>query len=134
MPRVDQEFARAFAHDWIESWNRHDLDAVLAHYAEDFEFSSPLVIDVAGEPSGTLRGKSAIRDYWTKALARAPDLHFELGEVLTGIDTITLYYRGPRGASAETFHFDRDGKVSRALACYAPTRQKVSPADPRPQR
>ena len=127
MPRVEQDFARAFASNWIDAWNRRDLDAVLAHYSDDFEFSSPVIIDVAGEPSGTLQGKPAIREYWTKALARLPDLHFELNEVLTGIDTITLYYRGPRGASAETFHFDRDGKVDRALACYAPARQKVSP-------
>jgi ketosteroid isomerase-like protein len=129
---VDEDFARAFASDWIEAWNRRDLDAVLAHYTDDFELSSPVIIDVAGEPSGTLRGKPAIREYWTKALARLPDLHFELNEVLTGIDTITIYYRGPRGASAETFHFDRNGKVSQALACYAPARQKVSPAVPRP--
>ena len=126
MPRVEQDFARAFASDWIDAWNRRDLDAVLAHYGEDFEFSSPVIIDVFGEPSGTLRGKPAIREYWTKALALSPNLHFDLDEVLTGIDTITLLYRGPRGASAETFHFDGDGKVDRALACYAPARQKVS--------
>jgi len=131
VPRVEQDFARAFASDWIDAWNRRDLDAVLAHYGEDFEFSSPVIIDVAGEPSGTLRGKPAMREYWTKALACLPDLHFDLDEVLTGIDTITLLYRGPRGASAETFHFDVDGKVDRALACYAPARQKVSPTVPR---
>ena len=127
MPRVEQNFARAFASEWIDAWNRRDLDAVLAHYSDDFELSSPVIIDVVGEPSGTLCGKPTIREYWTKALARLPDLHFELHEVLTGIDTITLYYRGPRGASAEIFHFARDGKVDRALACYAPERQKVSP-------
>lgn len=132
MPRLEQDFARAFASDWIDAWNRRDLDSVLAHYTDDFEFSSPVIIEVAGEPSGTLRGKPAIREYWTKALARLPDLHFDLDEVLTGIDTITLLYRGPRGASAETFHFDRDRKVDRALACYAPAREKVSPAVPRP--
>ncbi|HET6417580.1 MAG TPA: nuclear transport factor 2 family protein, partial [Polyangiales bacterium] len=90
MPRVEQEFARAFASDWIDAWNRRDLDAVLVHYTDDFELSSPVIIDAVGEPSGTLRGKPAIREYWTKALARLPDLHFDLDEVLTGIDTITL--------------------------------------------
>jgi len=118
VPRVDPGFARDFALSWIAAWNRRDLDAILEHYREDFEFSSPIIVEVVGEPSGTLRGKPAVRAYWTRALARLPELHFELEDVLAGIDTITLYYRGHRGTSAETFHFDRHGKVYRAFACY----------------
>ena len=71
-----------------------------------------------GERSGTLRGKSAVRAYWEKALSRVPGLRFELQDVLTGVDAITLYYRGHRGTSAESFHFDPTGKVDRAFACY----------------
>lgn len=118
MPRIDLDFARHFADSWIEAWNRHDLDAILEHYTEDFEFSSPVIIDVVGERSGTLRGKSAVRAYWEKALSRVPGLRFELQDVLTGVDAITLYYRGHRGTSAESFHFDPTGKVDRAFACY----------------
>ena len=32
-PRFADQFARA----WMEAWNAHDLDRVLAHYEEDFE-------------------------------------------------------------------------------------------------
>lgn len=38
---IDSAFARHFAADWIEAWNRHDLGAILAHYADDFEMRSP---------------------------------------------------------------------------------------------
>lgn len=37
---IDPAFARRFAADWIAAWNRHDLDAILAHYTDDFEMRS----------------------------------------------------------------------------------------------
>src|SRR6266566_12738 len=88
---MDRGFAERFAADWIDSWNSHDLDRVLSHYADDFEMSSPVIIQVVSEPSGTLRGKAAVGAYWTKALELIPDLHFELISVLVGVTSITLY-------------------------------------------
>jgi len=63
---MDKEFAEHFAADWIASWNAHDLEQILSHYADNFEMSSPVIIQVAGEPSGTLRGKAAVGAYWKK--------------------------------------------------------------------
>src|SRR2546428_9609935 len=54
---IDKKFAEHFARDWIDSWNSHDLDRILAHYSDQFEMSSPVIIQIAGEPSGTLNGK-----------------------------------------------------------------------------
>lgn len=107
-----------FARRWIESWNAHDLDAVLAHYSEDFEFSSPNILRITAEPSGRLTGKPAVRAYWSAALARAPELRFELVEVLVGIECLVILYRGPRGLSAETFEFHANGQVRRGQALY----------------
>jgi len=115
---IDKEFAEHFAADWIDSWNQHDLERILLHYTDDFEMSSPRIIVVAGEPSGMLKGKAAIGDYWTKALQLAPNLHFDLVATLVGVNSITLYYNGVRGPSAEVFHFNQDGKVTRAFAHY----------------
>ena len=36
---IDLPVAERFAADWIDAWNRHDLDAILAHYADDFDLS-----------------------------------------------------------------------------------------------
>jgi ketosteroid isomerase-like protein len=116
---LTQEFARHFAEDWIASWNSHDLARILSHYTEDFEMSSPLIVQLMGESSGTLKGKAAIRAYWAKALARLPDLHFDLTEVLVGASSLVIQYRGPRGPSAEVFWFDAENKVCRAAAHYA---------------
>jgi ketosteroid isomerase-like protein len=115
-----REFARHFAAEWIDAWNSHDLDRILSHYTDDFEMSSPLIVQFMGEPTGTLKGKAAIREYWAKALARIPDLHFELEEVLVGASSVVIRYRGHRGSAAEVLWFDAGGKVSRASAHYEP--------------
>lgn len=116
---MDSDFAAHFAADWISAWNAHDLERILSHYADGFEMSSPVIVQLAGEPSGTLKGKAAVGAYWRKALQRIPDLHFELLTVLIGVGSITLHYRGNRGLAAEVLHFGPDGKVTRAYAHYA---------------
>jgi hypothetical protein len=116
---ISREFAERFARDWIEAWNAHDLERILGHYTDDFEMASPVIVQIMGEPSGTLRGKAKIREYWTKALGQLPDLHFEPLSVLVGASSVTILYRGHRGQSAEVFWFDREGKVARAAAHYA---------------
>lgn len=116
---IDPSFAEQFAADWIDSWNSHDLDRVLSHYTDDFEMSSPLIPKIAGEPSGTLRGKDAIAAYWGKALQLIPDLRFEPITTLVGINTITLYYQGAQGSPvAEVFHFNTHQKVVKAYSHY----------------
>ena len=116
---IDKKFAEHFAREWIDSWNSHDLDRILSHYDDQFEMTSPVIIQIAREPSGTLKGKDAVGAYWAKALQLIPDLRFELLTTLIGVNSITLYYRGHRGLSAEVFHFGHDRKVVRAYAHYA---------------
>ena|SRR5947207_1874800 len=116
---MDNAFAQHFATEWIAAWNARDLDRVLSHYANDFEMSSPFIVTLAGEASGTLLGKPAVAAYWRKALSSFPDLHFDLVSVLVGANSITLYYKGAHGRlAAEVFHFDTEQKVSRAFAHY----------------
>ncbi|MHB8742162.1 MAG: nuclear transport factor 2 family protein [Sulfuricaulis sp.] len=115
---LEKKFAAHFAQEWIDSWNSHDLNRILSHYSDQFEMSSPVIIQVANEPSGTLQGKDTVGRYWAKALQLIPDLRFELLTTLIGVDSLTLYYKGPRGLAAEVFHFGPDRKVVRAYAHY----------------
>ncbi len=32
----------AFVAGWIDAWNRRDIEAVLAHFADDVRFTSPM--------------------------------------------------------------------------------------------
>lgn len=116
---IDETFAQAFAAEWIAAWNAHDLDRVLKHYAEDFEMRSPLIVTIAGEPSGRLQGKAAVRAYWAKGLQLLPALHFELVSILVGVEGLTLLYQGHRGLVAEVFRFDTDWNVVAVSAHYA---------------
>ncbi len=116
---IDKAFADHFAAEWIASWNARDLARILSHYTDDFEMSSPVIVQLTGESSGTLKGKPAVGAYWAKALQLNPQLHFELTHMLWGVDSITLVYQGPRSTSAEVFHFNAQGKVARAYAHYA---------------
>jgi ketosteroid isomerase-like protein len=110
--------AHAFAVGWIDAWNAHDLDRVLAHYAEHFEMSSPYIARIAGEQSGRLHGKPAIRGYWAKALETVPDLRFQLIDVRVGVDSLVIHYHGHKGPVTEVLRFGAGGKVVSAAAHY----------------
>jgi hypothetical protein len=116
---IDAEFARRFADEWIAAWNAHDLERILARYEDDFVMTSPVIVAIAGEPSGRLRGKAAVGAYWFAALQRMPDLHFELCTVFAGINGLTVHYQGPRGMVVEIFELAPTGKVAAACAHYA---------------
>ena len=116
MARPDPE---SFARDWVAAWNDHDLDAVLSHYADGIVFHSPRIAQVMETGADSITGKPGLRKYWEKALAMASGLFFELDDVLTGSDAITVLYTNHRGQkAAETFVFDEDGEISIAIAAY----------------
>ncbi|HEY3671630.1 MAG TPA: nuclear transport factor 2 family protein [Acidimicrobiia bacterium] len=111
--------AQRWAEQWISAWNRHDVEAVLDHFADDIEFISPVAATVTGDPTGVVRGKEALRAYWTTALASRGDLHFELGDVHLGVDAIAIRYRNQADRSCiEVAVFGADGKVARGWGLY----------------
>jgi ketosteroid isomerase-like protein len=117
MISIDQ--AQKFGQEWVTSWNSHDLERILSHYADDFQMTSPFIATMMNEPTGTIKGKEEVRAYWAQALERLPDLHFDLIEVLASVDSITIYYHAVLDKrAAEVLFFDDNGKVKRAVAHY----------------
>jgi hypothetical protein len=117
---ISKDAAHSLADDWIAAWNSHDLTRVLALYDDDFEMSSPRIVEIAGEPSGTLRGKASVGAYWAKAMGPAPDLRFEKLGVYTGPRSIAIHYRNQAGRLVvEVLELGADGRVVRAAAHYA---------------
>jgi ketosteroid isomerase-like protein len=111
--------AQQFAREWVDAWNSRDLDRILSHYADDFQMTSPFIVKMMNESTGTIKGKAKVRVYWAQALERLPDLHFDLIEVLASVDSITIYYHAVLGKrAAEVLCFDDNGKVRRAIAHY----------------
>jgi hypothetical protein len=108
---ITRAFADRFAEEWIAAWNSHDLSRILSHYADDFEMASPRIADIAGEPSGVLRGKERVGRYWEAALKMIPELHFELLGVFVGARSIAVQYRNQAGRLAvEVFEIGEGGE------------------------
>jgi ketosteroid isomerase-like protein len=108
-----------FAKEWLQAWNNHDLDAILAHYAETIEFTSPFALKLAPESEGKLHGKAELRRYFARALEAYPDLHFQPLHTTSSVGSVVLIYRSVNDLlAAEMMEFDEDGKVSRVLAHY----------------
>ncbi len=117
---LNTQFAQSFAEEWIAAWNAHDLDRVLRHYTDDFTIETPIAASLLPESGGRVAGKEQVRAYWATALERIPDLHFELLDLLIGMEGITLYYtdRATGRRSAEQLHFNDRKLVDRVVVHY----------------
>ncbi len=116
---MNQSEAEAFAQRWIAAWNSHGLEPILSHYAEGIEVTSPFVAAVMDGREATLRGKAAVREYWSRALARYPDLHFVLRAAYPGVNSVVIEYLSVQHlAAAECMFFDNQGMVARVIAHY----------------
>jgi ketosteroid isomerase-like protein len=116
---LTQEQAQQLAHQWIEAWNSHDLDEILSHYAEDVVLVSPVAATILNDPSGTVSGKEALRDYFKKGLEVYPDLKFELIDVMWGLSSVVFYYTNQKGSRAGEFmEVDSAEKITKVIAHY----------------
>ena len=113
---MDAQQNEGFAKGWIQAWNRRDLEAVLSHYTEDIEFQSPLVVNLLGETSGTVRGKQNLREYFRKALAAFPgDIELELLGVYQGMNSLLIHFQAKGRSAVEVMELNQEGKIRRAL-------------------
>lgn len=111
--------AIAFGQQWVQAWNGHDVDAVLQHFHDEVVFTSPVAGKLLPDTQGTLRGKTALRHYWTTAVQRIPELHFVVEGVYQGIDTLVITYRNQNnGLVNEVLKFNDDGLVIEGHGTY----------------
>lgn len=101
--------AITFSQQWVQAWNAHDVEAVLAHFHDDVVFTSPVAAELLPETAGVVRGKPALRRYWTRALQRIGNLRFAVEAVYQGVDTVVIAYRNQNGGLvSEILRFDGD--------------------------
>jgi hypothetical protein len=119
---MDRRQANEYAYQWIDAWNRRDVEAVLDHFEDDIVFSSPKALETVGVPS--VRGKSALRQYWVTALRSATSLRFTLVRVIWDQDASELaiiYDRqvnDRRDRASEILKFTPSGRVARGEVFY----------------
>ncbi|RAJ04132.1 SnoaL-like protein [Chitinophaga skermanii] len=113
--------ASHFATSWLEAWNAHNIEEIMAHYSDNIVFYSPLIKVINNDPTGKITGKAGLRAYFEKGLAAYPDLHFEFYHELTGVDSVVLYYKSVNNRlSAELMVLNEEGKVIEVRAHYKP--------------
>lgn len=116
---ISTQQAMNFAQGWIDAWNSHDLNRILAYYTDDFEMTTPLIVKLMNHPTGTIKGKEMVKPYWEKALTLLPNLRFDLIEAMSSIDSITVCYKAILGKrAAEVLFFDPNGKINKSIAHY----------------
>lgn len=112
---MTRDDAQVFALRWAGTWNRRDVEGVLAHFHDDVTFTSPTALAVVG--SASVRGKKALRDYWNIALGRITSLVFSVDRILWDAESRELaivYTADINGNSrrvSENLKFDASGLV-----------------------
>jgi len=113
------EDAQEFAKHWVEAWNSHNLDVIMSHYAADVVLVSPVAAKILNDPSGTLKGREAVRAYFRRGLEAYPNLKFELIDLMWGLSSVVLYYVNQNGTrTGEFMEMDADTNVIRVVANY----------------
>ena len=108
------------ANHWVAAWNSHDLDLILTHYEESVELTSPAAARLLGTSDGRVVGKANLRAYFQRGLEAYPELHFRLEDVLSGVNSVVLYYTNQKGThTAEFMELSATGKVARVVANYS---------------
>jgi hypothetical protein len=66
------------AKKWINAFNDHDLEQLLALYDDNAQHYSPKLKIRQPESNGLITGKNALRTWWQDAFNRLPTLTYEL--------------------------------------------------------
>jgi ketosteroid isomerase-like protein len=105
---------------WVAAFESKDLDRVLAFYTNDVIFHSPLIARLSHDPSGTVQGKAALRAYVKKGFEVFDHIKFTVLDVLRGVDSIAIHYKGITGTHVvEVLFFDKDGAVRESYVHYS---------------
>jgi len=116
---VTRDEALKLAEHWVAAWNAHDLEAIMTHYDDAVELTSPVAAQLLGTSDGKAVGKASLRAYFQRGLEAYPDLHFQLADVLCGVNSVVLYYTNQKGTrTAEFMELSATGKVVKVVANY----------------
>jgi hypothetical protein len=120
--QMSYESMMTFAESWIVAWNRRDVEAILAHFAEEAQFVSPVAHNFVGRT--VLRNKKELEHYWRAALNRISILEFRLDHATWDERRreLNVVYEanlnGDRKRACEIMQFDAAGRQIRGEALY----------------
>ena len=89
---MNTEPINIIAHQWIDAFNRHDLERLLALYDDQAEHYSPKLKLHLPQTNGLIKGKSALRAWWKDSFDRLPSLHYEIIQLTPFENRIFMEY------------------------------------------
>ena len=116
------EEAWAFARRWAGAWSRLDVEGVLAQFADDAVFVSPLAKQITG--NARVVGKEALGAYWAAAVKDIRTMRFDVVDVVWSPlerNLVVVYTRTKDGVQAhctEHMRFGERGQVIEGKAFY----------------
>ena len=115
---MDRAAAGRFVEAWCANWCKVDIDAVVAHFADNAEMRSPLALKLTGSP--VVAGAENIRAYWRKAYGHvaSADLKILSWSWDAAIARLTVWWQLGEARASEFMDFDHAGRVVRSEAFY----------------
>lgn len=114
-----------FAKAWISDWTTLDLDSILAHYARECTFRSPVAFQAIGRSS--ISGRDDLENYWRTSTKRIVSIEFELDyhawdpKRRTLVIVYTANVNGSRRRATEVSNFNAEGFIVDGEAMYGAT-------------
>jgi len=83
---------KSIAQEWFAAFNSHNIEDLLALYDEQAEHYSPKLKVHQPATGGYIKGKPALRAWWTDAFQRLPQLHYEVLKLTSENDQVFMEY------------------------------------------
>ncbi len=82
----------AIALKWLEAFNTHDLETLLALYHADAKHFSPKLKIRKPETNGLIAGKDALREWWQDAFNKLPTLSYNATTLTANNERVFMEY------------------------------------------
>jgi hypothetical protein len=83
---------KTIALQWFEAFNQHNIEMLLDLYDNDAEHYSPKLKVREPETNGLIKGKVALRNWWTDAFVRLPNLHYKVIKLTADEEQVFMEY------------------------------------------
>ena len=108
--------------DWIDSWNRHNLEKIMENYAETAELLDPKIKEVYPDLL-TLEGKENLKNYYNVVLKLFPELEIKpLGLWIKNHMALLEYYiytcEDTKVDVISKFYLNKDNKIQGHFVYY----------------
>lgn len=84
--------SKDIAIQWFAAFNNHDIELLLSLYHDNAQHYSPKLKVHKPETKGYIAGKAALRNWWTDAFTRLPNLQYQLLQLIADDQQIFMEY------------------------------------------